>query len=497
MGDVDDAICLSDDDGDECIVIEESTVITTEKKEEICTSSYSLMESINNRPRSQPIRSKTWLDDEMSELDRLIQKKQKFSTPGDNFGEIDFGDFQVTSSAAATSSGFATSSESATTSSKYSFGISTSSEFATATSSSNSIRPEKRKLTEDEKEKQKELKENAKRMRDAEKERKAAEKDQKKGEIQKKKEEKEREKEQRRIEREISAALNSKCEQYTYCHIGKTVVDTIPGLEAELKLVYADRKIADQLKIDKNLGTRIEWRRKCVELKEDEDGKNERFEYMSTQNLFAVVVPAGTLKDVIESGALTDFIEEQRAGFQNGRCTMLIVAFGKLEFQKKRIHRISLEIYETHRAQFVQIDSIPELALFSAQYLRSLARREKKRMEEKTSEDSGASGGAGAHKLQYLGEKGIVMGSRREIVSDWWSKMLSTIDRLSDSQRRALIELIPDPIVAIDKYSKMDYSEAIQEIGDVVAENGRRVGPIMAHRILTMLTDETGNSIVE
>ncbi|PIC54640.1 hypothetical protein B9Z55_000381 [Caenorhabditis nigoni] len=477
----DDAICLSDDDVDECIVIEESTVITTEKKEEIrkfltsrCTSSYSLMESINNRPRSQPIRSKTWLDDEMSELDRLIQKKQKFSTPGDNFGEIDFGDFQ-----AVTSSGFATSSE-----------------FA-ATSSSNSIRPEKRKLTEDEKEKQKELKESAKRMRDAEKERKAAEKDQKKGEIQKKKEEKEREKEQRRIEREISAALNSKCEQYTYCHVGKTVLDTIPGLEAELKLVYADRKIADQLKIDKNLGTRIEWRRKCIELKEDDEGKNERFEYMSTQNLFAVVVPAGTLKDVIESGTLTDFIEEQRAGFQNGRCTMLIVAFGKLEFQKKRIHRISLEIYETHRAQFVQIDSIPELALFSAQYLRSLARREKKRMEEKTSEDSGASGGAGAHKLQYLGEKGIVMGSRREIVSDWWSKMLSTIDRLSDSQRRALIELIPDPIEGIDKYSKMDYSEAIQEIGDVVAENGRRVGPIMAHRILTMLTDETGNSIVE
>ncbi|CAP25670.2 Protein CBG05147 [Caenorhabditis briggsae] len=426
----DDAICLSDDDGDECIVIEESTVMKKED-EKICTSSYSLMESINNRPRSQPIRSKTWLDDEMSELDRLIQRKNTFSTAGDNFGEIDFGDFRATSSSAATSSEFA------------------------ATSSSNSIRPEKRKLAEDEKETQKELKESAKRMRDAEKERKTAEKDHRKGEIQKKKEEKEREKEQRRIEREISAALNSKCEQYTYCHVGKT-----------LKLVYADRKIADQLKIDTDLGTRIEWRRKCVELKEDEDGKNERFEYM------------------------------QRAGFQNGRCTMLIVSFGKLEFQKKRIHRISLEIYAAHRAQFVQIDSIPELALFSAQYLRSLARREKKRMEQKT-EDSGASGGSGAHKLQYLGEKGIVMGSRREIVSDWWSKMLSTIDRLSDSQRRAIIDLIPDPIEGIDKYSKMDYSEAIQEIGDVVAENGRRVGPIMAHRILTMLTDETGNSIVE
>ena len=75
--------------------------------------------------------------------------------------------------------------------------------------------------------------------------------------------------------------------------------------------------------------------------------------------------------------------------------------------------------------------------------------------------------------------------------------MLSTIDRLSDAQRRAILGLIPDPISGIDKYSKMDYSLAIQEIGDLVAENGRKVGPVMAHRVLTMLTDETGNSIVE
>ncbi|CDK13463.1 Crossover junction endonuclease MUS81 [Caenorhabditis elegans] len=178
---------------------------------------------------------------------------------------------------------------------------------------------------------------------------------------------------------------------------------------------------------------------------------------------------------------------------------MLIVSFGRAEIaKKKKLHNLSLQIYEQHRAQIVQIETIAELALFTAQYLRSLARQEKKKLDAGSDGGGGGgAGGAGGHKLQYQGDKGIVIGSRSEIVTDWWSKMLTTIDRLSDAQRRAILELIPDPIAAIDKYSKMDYSLAIQEIGELVAENGRRVGPSMAHRILTMLTDETGNSVVE
>uniref|UniRef100_A0A1I7UJ29 Crossover junction endonuclease MUS81 n=1 Tax=Caenorhabditis tropicalis TaxID=1561998 RepID=A0A1I7UJ29_9PELO len=228
-------------------------------------------------------------------------------------------------------------------------------------------------------------------------------------------------------------------------------------------------------------------------MKEDENGKNERFEYMSTQNLFAVVVPSATLKDVISSNSLKDFVIEQKAGFQSGRCTMLIVSFGRLDIQKKKLHQLSIEIFEKHRTQIVQIDTIPEMALFTAQYLRSLARREKKK---RMTEDEGGDGNSGGHKLKYQGEKGIVIGARSEIVSDWWSKMLSTIDRISDAQRRSILGLIPDPIAAIDKYSKMDYSLALNEISELVAENGRRVGPAIAHRVLTMLTDETGNSII-
>lgn len=172
---------------------------------------------------------------------------------------------------------------------------------------------------------------------------------------------------------------------------------------------------------------------------------------------------------------------------------MLIISFGKLCIPKKKLHNLAIEIYETHRAQIVQLDTIPDLALFTAQYLRSISRREKKRLE---AEKEGV-GIGGGHKVQYHGEKGIVIGSREEIVSDWWSKMMSTIDRISDAQRRAILKLIPDPIAGIDKYSKMDYSDAIKEIGELVAENGRRVGPVMAHRIYTMLTDETGTAVVD
>ncbi|CAB3410781.1 unnamed protein product [Caenorhabditis bovis] len=315
------------------------------------------------------------------------------------------------------------------------------------------------------------------------------EKERKRMEAKRKKEEKENEKEIRKIEREISAATNSKCELYTFCHIGKSILDDISGLEAELRMLFSERKIENQLIFENNLGTRIEWRRKCIELKEDDNGRKERFEYSSTQDLFAIVIPADTLKQVIDSESLYDFVVQQRSQFQIGRSTMIIISFGKLDVPKKKIHQLTIDIYERERAQITQISSPFQLALFCAQYLRSIARREKKRNETKSGEDG--------RKVQYLGQKGITTGSRDEIIRDWWSKMLDTVERLSDAQRRAILQLIPDPIKAIDKYKNMSYSDAIQEIGEIVAENGRRVGPVMAHRILTMLTDDTGNSIVE
>uniref|UniRef100_A0A8R1DN41 ERCC4 domain-containing protein n=1 Tax=Caenorhabditis japonica TaxID=281687 RepID=A0A8R1DN41_CAEJA len=444
---MDDVINLGDDD--ECILIEETTIVEQNSSQKVCETNFSLVDAVNKRHRSSAIPSRNELEDDMDELEKLINLQKKVSSSS-----------------------------------------SSSQNFEDVVVSSSETVAKKRKLTDTEKD-------NAKKERELKKEKIALEKDEKRNEVIRKRKEKEREKETRKIEREMSAAINSKCELYTFCHVGKHVFDTLPGLEAEIRMLYAERKIENQLKIEKDLGTRIEWRRKCVELREDEDGQSQRFEYSSTQDLFAIVVPATTLKDVISSNSLPHFIEEQRSGFRNGRCTMLIVSFGKLELVKKKLHNLAIEIFEKYRAQIIQLETLSELALFTAQYLRSLSRREKKRLESMNKDGSGGQSGRGHHKIQYQGEKGIVIGSRSEIVQDWWSKMLSTIDRLSNAQKRAILTLIPDPIVAINKYSKMDYSTAAKEIGELVAENGRRVGPAMAHKILTMLTDETGNAVVE
>ena len=154
-----------------------------------CSTSYSLVDSVNNRPRSNPITSKDWLEEGLDELDKLIQEKRKnngnsasWSIGNGNIGDIDMMDYGRIPSTSS-SSGYATS------------------------SGNIGNKPEKRKLTEDEKDNQRvrnrekditvekfnfqEMKENAKRAREAEKEKKAIEKDQKKGEMLKKREEKE------------------------------------------------------------------------------------------------------------------------------------------------------------------------------------------------------------------------------------------------------------------------------------------------------------------
>ncbi|CAI5438984.1 unnamed protein product [Caenorhabditis angaria] len=320
--------------------------------------------------------------------------------------------------------------------------------------------------------------------KDKEKTQKQEEKDKKREELKKKKAEKENEKATRKIEREMSSSINSKCEQYTFCHIGTAILEIIPDLKIELTKLYTERKLENQFIFENNLGTKIEWRRKCIEMRENDNNQPEKFEYISVQDVYAIIIPSQTLTDVINSNTLEDFIVQQKS---SGRSLMLIVSYGKLSIQKKKIYRISLDIFEKHRAQIIQLETSDQVALFTAQFLRSIARREKKRVEH----------GEGEKKVSYDGEKGIVIGNRDEIVCDWWNKMLATIERISDAQRRAIIKHIPDPIQAIERFLKMDYSSAVSELANLVAENNRRVGEVMAHRIYTMLTDETGCAIVE
>ncbi|CAD6186494.1 unnamed protein product [Caenorhabditis auriculariae] len=316
---------------------------------------------------------------------------------------------------------------------------------------------------------------------------KEIEKKKKQEEARRKKEEKEREKESRKIEREMSASLNSKCEQYTYCHVGRAVLDAIDDLEVQARLLFSERNIEGQFLVDESIGMRIEWHRKCVELREDDDGRRHRLEYKVAQDLFAVVVPCETLKTLIESKGIVDFVVKEKEKFSKGQSSLIIVCYGKLNIKKKKLHPTVLDLFENHKTQLYEAPDPGVVALMMAQFLRSLARREKRRTEKSMNEK----------RFQYIGDKGLISDDRDEMVKDWWVKMLNTIDRISDAQRRAIIKFIPDPIAASKKYSKMDIDKAIQEISNIVAENNRRVGPAMAHRLLMMLTDETGNEVIE
>lgn len=36
-----------------------------------------------------------------------------------------------------------------------------------------------------------------------------------------------------------------------------------------------------------------------------------------------------------------------------------------------------------------------------------------------------------------------------------------------------------------------------KELSNLICENGRRLGPAMAHRVFVMLTDTTGNPVID
>uniref|UniRef100_A0A1I7UJ28 Crossover junction endonuclease MUS81 n=1 Tax=Caenorhabditis tropicalis TaxID=1561998 RepID=A0A1I7UJ28_9PELO len=92
----DDIIDLSDDGEDDCILIEETTIVSETKDEKICNNSFHLIDAVKRKNRSEAIskekkETSDWLAKEMEELDELMKKNQHdvFSTHGDDFGFID------------------------------------------------------------------------------------------------------------------------------------------------------------------------------------------------------------------------------------------------------------------------------------------------------------------------------------------------------------------------------------------------------------------------
>ncbi|VDM78674.1 unnamed protein product [Strongylus vulgaris] len=90
---------------------------------------------------------------------------------------------------------------------------------------------------------------------------------------------KEREKKRKAIEREKNASVNTKCEQYMYCHVPRLIFDTFPETELNTRMEFLERNIQDQLICDEQRSNaQILWYRKCIDA-EEKDDKIEKREY--------------------------------------------------------------------------------------------------------------------------------------------------------------------------------------------------------------------------
>uniref|UniRef100_A0A0N4W5J2 Crossover junction endonuclease MUS81 n=1 Tax=Haemonchus placei TaxID=6290 RepID=A0A0N4W5J2_HAEPC len=94
------------------------------------------------------------------------------------------------------------------------------------------------------------------------------------------------------------------------------------------------------------------------------------------------------------------------------------------------------------------------------------------------------------------GTKGVKDAPPDELVRDWWNKMLAVICRMQDGQRRAIVAAYPNPLLASKRFQEMGYTLAVRELSELQTEAGRRLGPVMAHRLFMILTDVSGLEIV-
>lgn len=286
------------------------------------------------------------------------------------------------------------------------------------------------------------------------------------------------EKKRKAIEREISASLNSRCEQYMYCHVSRSVFDEFPESEVATRMVFADRDIQDQLVCEENSSDMVLWYRKCIEVLEGE-GTVEKREFKALQHVFAAVLSLNSLKELIRSGRLEDFVATRKLSYSVPSSTLVLIIFGN---NSRQVFDLPIYLFDCCRTQLHYVQNAQEFATYLVQVSRALAKMERRL--------------ANHDRLLVNVDKGIRDSTPDVLVHDWWDKMLAAICRMQDGQRRAVLSVYPNPFRAYKRFKEIGYTRAVQELADLQAESGRRLGPAMAHRLFMILTDSTGMEIV-
>ncbi|KHJ87965.1 hypothetical protein OESDEN_12248 [Oesophagostomum dentatum] len=102
------------------------------------------------------------------------------------------------------------------------------------------------------------------------------------------------EKKRKALEREKSAAVNSRCEQYMYCHVSRLLFESFEEVELQTRMEFLERNIQEQLICDEERADmQVLWYRKGFDV-EEEDGRVEKREYKFLSFTHSFTLYSGT-----------------------------------------------------------------------------------------------------------------------------------------------------------------------------------------------------------
>lgn len=141
-----------------------------------------------------------------------------------------------------------------------------------------------------------------------------------------------------------------------------------------------------------------------------------------------------------------------------------------------------MEAFEQNRSQVRYCKTPQDFSFLIVQLHRAIAKSEKRLAEDNS--------------VVFNVEKGMKDGDTEQLKVDWWTRMLTHVHRLSEEQKRALVDRWPNPFALMDELSSMKANEAMKMLANVVANNNRRIGPAAARWIFTFLTSKDGDEVI-
>lgn len=281
-----------------------------------------------------------------------------------------------------------------------------------------------------------------------------------------------------KFQREVSASMKSKCEQNLFCFVDAGILSSFGGLEETLRQVFTERNINNQLVVEKNTKMNVCWKRRALRA-DICDGKLIREEKLIYEKFGVTFVTADVFKKTCKSNTFFDFTREISEALPFASPQLTVVIHGvRPNF---RATNLILEAYERDRTQLRFVNSIYEMASFIVRMHRAIAKLENR---SRCRSD-----------LIFQTEKGLKEGPA--LLTDWWSKMLKHIFRLSGEQHRAIITRFPNPFILSQKLQEMKMCSAVNFLADIRTDEGRRIGSAIARKLFFILTSIDGTEVVD